>query len=156
MIESAKYVHTNLVARNWRRLAHFYQEVLGCVPVPPERNLWGADYELGTGLTGARAEGVHLLLPGHGPAGPTLEIFEYSPTEPDVPAAVNRPGFGHVAFSVASVVEARDQFLRAGGSTVGDIVQTSISADAVVTWCYVRDPEGNIVELQSRSQGAIV
>lgn len=126
MIDSAKYVHTNLVAHDWRRLAHFYQEVLGCVPVPPERNLCGPDYELG--VAGGAA----------------------------VPTAVNRPGFGHVAFSVTSVVEARDQFLRAGGSSVGDVVRTTISADEVVTWCYVRDPEGNIVELQSRSQGAAV
>jgi predicted enzyme related to lactoylglutathione lyase len=27
----AKYVHTNLVAEDWRGLARFYQEVFGCV-----------------------------------------------------------------------------------------------------------------------------
>jgi predicted enzyme related to lactoylglutathione lyase len=154
MIAGAKYAHTNLVARDWRRLARFYQEVFGCVPVPPERNLSGPDYERGTGVRGARARGVHLLLPGFGPAGPTLEIFEYAVPEPAVPAAVNRPGFGHVAFAVASVEDARAQFLNAGGSSVGEIVRTPVSPDTMVTWCYVRDPEGNIVELQSRSHGA--
>jgi hypothetical protein len=62
----ARYGHTNLVARDWRRLAGFYVDPFGCVPVPPERAYPG----------GRR-----------------------------------------------------------------------------VTWCYVTDPEGNIVELQAWSEG---
>jgi hypothetical protein len=61
-----------------------------------------------------------------------------------------------VAFAVPSVHEARDQCLEAGGSRVGDIVATRISAGVVVRWCYVRDPEGNIVELQSREADALL
>jgi catechol 2,3-dioxygenase-like lactoylglutathione lyase family enzyme len=154
VIADAKYVHTNLVARDWRRLARFYEEVLGRVRVPPERNLFGRDYERGTGVQGAHAQGIHLLLPGYGPGGPTLEIFQYAAPEPANLAAVHRPGFGHVAFAVGSVAEARARFLAAGGSSVGDVIQTRIPPDTVVTWCYVRDPEGNVVELQSRSLGA--
>ena len=30
-----KYTHTNIVAEDWRKLADFYERVLGCVPVPP-------------------------------------------------------------------------------------------------------------------------
>jgi len=44
----ARYVHTNLIAWDWKRLAAFYQDVFGCVPVPPERDLSG---EPGRGLT---------------------------------------------------------------------------------------------------------
>ena len=69
----ARYVHTNLIARDWRRLARFYQDVFGCVPVPPERNLSGTEMEAGTGVPGARLQGMHLRLPGTGPDGPTLE-----------------------------------------------------------------------------------
>ena len=36
-----QFVHVNLVAHNWRRLARFYQDVFRCVPVPPERDLSG-------------------------------------------------------------------------------------------------------------------
>ena len=154
MIAGAKYLHTNLVAHDWRRLARFYQDVFGCVPVPPERNLSGPDFERGTGIRGANAQGIHLLLPGYEPEGPTLEIFQYAAPEAGPPAAVNRPGLGHLAFQVASVADARTQFVSAGGSSVGDVIQTRISSTTVVTWCYVRDPEGNIVELQSRRSGA--
>ena len=35
----AKYVHTNLIARDWKRLVQFYCEVFGCEPKGPERDL---------------------------------------------------------------------------------------------------------------------
>ena len=37
----AKYVHTNLVAANWRKPAEFYIKVFGCNRKPPERKLKG-------------------------------------------------------------------------------------------------------------------
>jgi predicted enzyme related to lactoylglutathione lyase len=35
MIQSPRYVHTNLIARDWRALAKFYTGVFGCEFVPP-------------------------------------------------------------------------------------------------------------------------
>lgn len=35
---TARCGHTNLVARDWRQLAGFYIDLVGCVPVPPERH----------------------------------------------------------------------------------------------------------------------
>jgi hypothetical protein len=75
MCIAAKYVHTNLIAEDWRALADFYQRVFGCVPVPPERDFQGEALEAGTGIPGAHLRGVHLRLPGWGEDGPTLEIF---------------------------------------------------------------------------------
>lgn len=152
MIASARYSHTNLVARDWRLLVRFYQDVFGCVPVPPERDLSGPDLEAGTGVPGARIQGLHLSLPGHGPAGPTLEVFQYSEIAGDGKAAVNRPGFSHVAFSVANVAEARAEVISHGGSPVGEVVTLALATGSEVTWCYVTDPEGNVIELQSWSQ----
>lgn len=148
VISGVRYVHTNLIARDWRALARFYEDVFGCVPVPPERNLSGPEMESGTGVPAARLRGMHLRLPGVGPDGPTLEIFEYSESAADVPHLVNRPGFAHIAFAVDSVAGAREQVLSRGGAPVGAIVTVAVSSTVQVTWCYVRDPEGNIVELQ--------
>jgi predicted enzyme related to lactoylglutathione lyase len=154
MIKDARYVHTNLIARDWRALAHFYESVFGCVAVPPERNFSGRELESGTGVPNAALEGVHLRLPGHGPDGPTLEIFSYT-EHLDAPApAPNRPGFAHIAFAVDSVIDAREEVLAAGGAAIGDIVTLATAIGAKVTWCYVRDPEGNIIELQTWAAGA--
>jgi predicted enzyme related to lactoylglutathione lyase len=145
----ARYVHTNLIARDWRGLMHFYQDVLGCVPVPPERDLWGPDMDAGTGIPGAHLRGMHLRLPGSDADGPTLEVFTYDGLLERPATAVNRPGFGHIAFSVEDVTAARDEVLAAGGKPVGEVVTVTLSSGAQVTWCYVTDPEGNIIELQS-------
>ncbi len=149
MIQAPRYVHTNLIARDWRRLADFYESVFGCVPVPPERHLSGPALEAGTGVPGATLAGMHLRLPGAGADGPTLEIFSYSRLAAGPAQAVNRPGFAHIAFAVASVDDARAEVLAAGGHAIGDVVETTIANGSRVTWCYVTDPEGNIVELQS-------
>lgn len=69
----ARYGHTNLVALDWRKLAHFYTDLFGCLPVPP------------------------------------------------------------------------------GGSAVGEVVTVDTADGRSVTWCYVTDLEGNIVELQAWS-----
>jgi len=152
MIAGARYVHTNLIARDWRRLAAFYESVFGCAPLPPERDYSGPVFDAGTGVTGARLTGVHLRMPGAGGSGPTLEIFNYS-TLVDAPQpAVNRPGFSHICFAVDSVEQARAEFLASGGSPVGEVVTLTTSAGSTVMWCYVADPEGNIVELQRWAQ----
>jgi predicted enzyme related to lactoylglutathione lyase len=149
MFIQARYVHTNLIAHDWQRLARFYEELFGCSPVPPERHYRGADLERGTGVPQAELHGVHLRLPGCESDGPTLEIYTYSILQEALPASVNRPGFGHIAFSVPDVPEARQAVLAAGGGIVGDVVTLMTATGARVTWCYMKDPEGNIIELQS-------
>ena len=149
MIAGARYGHTNLIAADWRALSRFYQEQFGCVPVPPERDFAGPDLERGTGVPGARLRGEHLRLPGHGPDGPTLEIFHYDTLEERPEVAVNRPGFGHLAFVVDDVPAAREAVIAAGGKAVGEVVTLTNAIGKRLTWVYVTDPEGNVLELQS-------
>ncbi len=149
---SARYVHTNLIAADWRALSVFYQDVFGCTPVPPERDFAGPELDAATGLSRAHLTGVHLRLPGFGSEGPTLEIFHYDALAPRGPIAVNRPGFGHLAFAVDDVPSARKVVLAAGGKAIGTVVTLQTSDGARVTWCYVSDPEGNVIELQSWSR----
>jgi predicted enzyme related to lactoylglutathione lyase len=144
----AKYVHTNLTARDWRRLAVFYVSVFGCVPRPPERDFKAAWLDKLTGLKGAHLRGIHLGLPGYGEGGPALEIFSYEELkETDRPAA-NQPGFGHIAFVVDDVSAALEAVHRAGGGAVGERISTEVEGVGRLEVVYARDPEGNIVELQ--------
>jgi predicted enzyme related to lactoylglutathione lyase len=92
---------------------------------------------------------MHLRLPGHGDEGPTLELFTYSGVSQRLTPRVNRPGYGHLAFQVDSVADARRKILAAGGGVVGNVVTLTTATGSRVTWCYVTDPEGNILELQS-------
>ena len=146
---TTRYVHTNLVAEDWRRLASFYVEVFGCVPVPPERHLSGEWLDRATSLEGARIDGVHLRLPGHGEHGPTLEVFQYSTGESGSGAQADRKGFGHIAFSVCDVHAMAERIVRHGGCLLGEIVTREIPGAGMLTFAYAVDPEENIVEIQS-------
>jgi catechol 2,3-dioxygenase-like lactoylglutathione lyase family enzyme len=145
----ARFVHTNLIARDWQRLSRFYCDVFGCRPVPPERHYRGIDLERGTGVSDSELHGVHLRLPGYDDDGPTLEIYTYTRLGEGPSPAVNRAGLGHIAFCVDDVPEARIAVLAAGGGVVGEVVTLQTATGASVTWCYMKDPEGNIIELQS-------
>ena len=147
----AKYVHTNLIAEDWRKLAGFYEEVFGCKIVLPERDYKGKEIEAGTGIQNVHLRGAHLRLPGYPENGPTLEIFSYSPQENRNQAKINQPGFGHIAFQVDDVEKAKEIVLSYGGKEIGDIVTLQVTSDSLVTWCYVADPENNVIELQSWS-----
>ena len=49
---------------------------------------------------------------------------------------------------VEDVKTARDEFLAAGGSAYGELTVFETSGGEQVEMVYLRDPEGNIVELQ--------
>jgi predicted enzyme related to lactoylglutathione lyase len=153
-VPAARFGHVNLIARDWRGLARFYESVFSCTPVPPERDYRGPDLERGTGVRGAALRGVHLRLPGLGADGPTLEVYTYEDQPEAMPPVANRPGWGHIAFAVDDVSGARDAVLDAGGRSVGEVVMLETADGRRVTWCYCTDPEGNIIELQSWSAGA--
>jgi catechol 2,3-dioxygenase-like lactoylglutathione lyase family enzyme len=80
------------------------------------------------------------------------DMFEvvcfHSPTagaQEPVPAA-NRPGLRHVAFKVDDVRGVVERVREAGWDTVGEIVDY----ESTFLLCYVRGPEGLIVELAER------
>ena len=147
----AKYVHTNLIARDWKRLVRFYSEVFGCEPKGPERDMSGAWLDRVNAVPKAHLTGVHLRLPGYGEDGPTLEIFSYDElVERGMPVA-NQCGFAHIAFAVDDVDQALQSLIAAGGSTVGKIASTEVDGVGLLRVVYARDPEGNIVELQKWS-----
>jgi predicted enzyme related to lactoylglutathione lyase len=144
-----RYKHTNIIAKDWRKLARFYQDVFDCVLIPPERDLSGLWLDKGTGVKGAFLSGAHLLLPGHGKSGPTLEILQYTRNEPRLPTAANREGITHLGFEVEDVEQETAEVLKHGGSKVGDVTSSTVKGVGVITFVYLADPEGNIIELQS-------
>jgi len=148
MGHETRFAHVNLVARDWRRLARFYVDVFECAPVGEERDLSGDWIAEAVGVADAHIRGIHLMLPGFGPDGPTLEIFEYEPRGSSDPPPANRPGFGHLAFSVENVEKVHARALAAGGSNLGEISTKRIPGAGSITFVYLRDPEENIIEIQ--------
>ena len=144
-----RYAHTNIAARNWKSLAEFYIKVFDCRIKPPQRKLAGSWLDQATGLKNATLEGVHLLLPGHGEQGPTLEIFSYQDMHDREPVMANHTGFTHIAFEVEDVDRTLDQALKNGGQLLGQVTEKTVDGVGELKFVYFRDPEGNIVEIQS-------
>ena len=149
MTVKAKYVHTNIVSKNWEQLAQFYEKVFGCKRVLPERDMSGKWIEDGTGVPDAHIKGVHLRLPGYGESGPTLEIFQYNKYLNTGRPQVNRLGFAHIALGVDNVEDALNVVLSEGGGQLGKVVTKEIPEVGTLTFVYTKDPEGNIIELQN-------
>ena len=145
---SIRYAHTSLVANDWRRMADFYCEVFGCVPVGVKRDREGATVEALTGIKGCAVQGQHLRMPGPGENGPTLEIFKFNRNDAPLPPSLTRPGFAHLAFAVPDIEAKRKEIQAWGGKDYGQLVTLDVPGEGRLTAIYVCDPEGNINELQ--------
>ncbi|KPU44974.1 glyoxalase-like domain protein [Oxobacter pfennigii] len=144
-----KYVHTNIIANDWKKVSLFYQKVFGCKPIPPERNLKGEWVDKLTGLPDAHITGEHLALPGYEGSFPTLEIFSYGSMINNNSKEINNVGFGHLAFEVDDVENVLQRIKEEGGGQVGELIKAEYPNNVIATLVYAKDIEGNIIELQS-------
>ena len=98
------------------------------------------------GLEGVRADVVILRTPdGHG----KVELAKYrSPSYEgaDGPAPANAPGIRHILFVVDDIQASLASLKPHGGELVGELV----NYEDIYWLCYVRGPEGVIVELAEK------
>ena len=96
-----------------------------------------------TAIAGSRSDIAMMRTPdGHG----KLELIRYlTPAGPDGDdrAPANTPGLRHILFEVRDIEDVLDRLRPHGGELVGELVQYENS----YRLCYVRGPEGIIVEL---------
>ncbi len=136
--------HVSLTARDALALSSFYQAVFDLVERRPPRRLAGEAVWRGNGLPGVEILVVWLEEPEQ--TGPFLEIMQYTTTVDRGSPAVNEPGFAHLAFEVADIHETLERVLRFGGCLQGQVTNFG-TGQAPRLIVYVRDPEGNILEL---------
>ncbi len=140
-----KFGRVSMVARDTDRLADFYKAVFGCKDTGERRHLSGERVSRGNGVPGCEIYAAWLSLPGVD--GPFLEIFQYKTIEERATPPVNQPGYGHISFHVEDIQAAVDAVMAAGGAPLGQITDLG-TPEAPVLCVYVRDPEGNVVELE--------
>jgi len=151
-----KFAHINIIAKDWRSLSTFYQEVFGCVPVPPQRDLQGAWIDSLTAIKAAHIQGEHLRLPGYGNDGPTLEIFSYNEYKVNNEKMLDKSGFSHIAFEIEDIKLTLNKLLAKGGSQIGELIKREYPGVGIADLVYCRDIEGNIIELQTWNKETII
>ncbi|MDD3168862.1 MAG: VOC family protein [Eubacteriales bacterium] len=146
---ATRYVHTNIIAKDWKKLSQFYQKVLHCKPINQNRDLKGEWLDKLTGIPSVHIQGEHLLLPDYSEDHPTLEIFSYSQEEHNSSKKINHLGFSHLAFEVDDVRGTLKEIILEGGGQLGEVVEAAYPDNIKATFVYAKDIEGNIIELQS-------
>lgn len=138
------FVHVGLVVENLEEMVRFLT-VLGFDCGSP--GVFDGDW-IGR-IIGLEDVTVELVMARGPDGGDVFEVVRFhSPAataEEPAPAA-NRPGLRHIAFKVDDVRGVVDRVREAGWDTVGEIVQY----EDQFLLCYVRGPEGLIVELAER------
>jgi catechol 2,3-dioxygenase-like lactoylglutathione lyase family enzyme len=98
------------------------------------------------GLEDATVETVMARAPDGSDMFEVVRFHSPSAGAQEPAPAANRPGLRHVAFTVDDVRGVVDRVREAGWETVGEIVDF----ENMFLLCYVRGPEGLIVELAER------
>jgi catechol 2,3-dioxygenase-like lactoylglutathione lyase family enzyme len=142
-----KFVHVGLVVEDLDETVRFLA-LLGFHCGEP--GMFGGEW-IGRiiGLDNVRVELVMVRAPD---GSDMFEVVRFdSPSaegqEPAPPA--NRPGLRHIAFNVDDVRGVVDRVQDAGWDTVGEIV----NYENTYLLCYIRGPEGLIVELAEQLDG---
>jgi len=133
--------HVGVVVDDLAAATEFFLE-LGLV-LQGEASVEGPSVDRVVGLEGVRSDIVMMQTPdGNG----RLELSKFhSPSSPggDRQAPANRPGIRHVSFVIEDIDAVVAGLQARGAELVGEVVRYEDS----YRLCYVRGPEGIIVEL---------
>lgn len=129
--------HVGLTVADLERAVEFYRDVLG-LDVLDRFTVAGEAFAAGVGVEGATGSFVHLDADGA-----RIELIEYDPEgEARIAPNVNQPGVTHVGL-VVSDLDGVYESLPADVETLSE-PRTTESGTRIL---FVRDPEGNLVEL---------
>ena len=142
-----EFVHVGLVVEDLDETVRFL-ELLGFDCSKP--GVFSGDWiDRIIGLEDATVETVMARAPDGSDVFEVVRFHSPPAGAQERAPAANRPGLRHIAFKVDDVRALVDRVRAAGWDTVGEIVDY----EGIFLLCYVRGPEGLIVELAERLDG---
>lgn len=143
-----RFDQTKFLARDIDSLSDFYLDALDCEVVVPKQTVEEA-VSRAVGAPDASVTLTILRLPGRGEHGPVLELYSLDGIRPD--DWDYRPGQGQIAFEVDDLEASIGRVIAAGGSKLGEVVEWTAPSGRVGRFIYLRDPEGNIIDLWAKA-----
>jgi Lactoylglutathione lyase and related lyases len=132
--------HAGLTVKDFERAVAWYNVRFGFLLVSEDRlgtETTAALFPL-YGVKDARLRMGFLRAPGGG----VIELFQFEPAAAPAPVRWNAPGFTHAALNVSGVARWVEALEREGVEVVAPPQRTGS-----VDWAFLRDPDGNLIEL---------
>jgi glyoxylase I family protein len=107
----------------------------------------GEAFQKGIGIANAKAKGAHLGIPS---SEVELELLQFSGKAQGKKAFLlpDVKGFRHIAFAVNDLEECYNQLKTKGANFISKPVTIKSPKElAGIQFVYLKDPEGNIIEL---------
>lgn len=139
------FMHVGLVVDDFAQTVRFL-ELLGLRCDSAPEVFQGEWIDRIVGLEGAVIEVVVARTPGSDDVFEVMRFRSPRLRAPEGTTAANSPGLRHVAFTVDDLFAVVERIREAGWATIGEIV----NYEDISLLCYVRGPEGLIVELVQR------
>ena len=153
MIQIERFRHIAIVVSDLEPMLQFYTQILG-FQIKRQFDIQSEDFRKGIGIANAKARGVHLSVPG----GVEIELFQFLEPRSDPiisPASPNRQGFRHIALVVSDLQKSYYDLVAKGVNFFSaPVVVKEPKEVAGFQFVYLRDPEGNIIELNQLPKGA--
>jgi|WetSurMetagenome_2_1015567.scaffolds.fasta_scaffold447624_2 glyoxylase I family protein len=152
-MEIKRFRHVAVIVKNMDPMKDFYCGIFGC-SVKRDFTIESSEFQKGIGIPGASARCVHLSIPG---STVEIELFQFfSPphAKSDLPE-INDTGLRHIALVVDDIYSAVAEIRAKGGVVHADPVR--FERPEMLNgfrFVYVKDPEGNIIELNQLPENA--
>lgn len=142
--------HVNISVRDLDRAIRFYGETFG-LAVLMRRTLSGEWFDAIRGTRGAVADCAILVNGDH-----SLRVEMLCFPRPSAgPGGMDDIGIGHFAITVTDIDAVRERAIQAGAKPVGAVVEVPRSIlPKGKRMCYLRDPDGILLELAQRLDAA--
>lgn len=144
-----KPLQVNLIVNDLEEMLDFYRNVLG-FEITVESEIANEAFCRGAGLPDASIKMAGLQLPE---SDFRIEMFQFHQTilKPQQEEISNQLGYRHIAFQVEHIEQAYQELVNQGVPFVSPPVLVAEPKYASGTqFCYLRDPEGNLIELVER------
>ena len=148
-----RFRHIALIVKSMDSMLTFYQDVLGCVK-KRDFVIGSEEFRRGIGIPDATARCVHLTIPN---SDVEIELFEFHESSDSLtqPPRINDPGYRHFAIVVEDMDEAVTALKRKGVVFHSNPIRFEQPADIRgFSFVYIRDPEGNIIEINQLPNNA--
>lgn len=145
---ASAYHHVGIRVGDIDAAAQFYAAALGARVLVKPYTITG---EIADQITGTRGATMHMCQLGFEEGFVELFQFETSEPPPERPVPYVHQNMLHFGIRVDDVVNALDRVEAQGGTRV-----FSPRRLGDTTYCYCRDPDGNVIELADASMDRIV